>query len=154
VKDGLEKTMLAGLLALIAAAVFFGAAFYVNFAEQPARLCLNDRSLLAEWKPSYKRGFAMQAPLAIVGFVLGAIAWWQTRDWLWLAGAVVLVANWPYTLLGIMPTNNALMALDPADAGPQSRRLIEKWARLHAARTALGAAATALFAGALLVAAN
>jgi uncharacterized membrane protein len=142
--------MLAGLLALIVAAVFFGAAFYVNFAEQPARLHLDDRSLLAEWKPSYKRGFAMQAPLAIVGFVLGVIAWWQTRDWLWLAGAVVLLMNWPYTLLGIMPTNNALMALDPAHAGPQSRKLIEKWATLHAVRTALGAAATALFAGALL----
>jgi uncharacterized membrane protein len=138
------------MLALIAAAVFFGAAFYVNFAEQPARLQLDDRSLLAEWKPSYKRGFAMQAPLAIVGFVLGAIAWWQTRDWLWLAGAVVLLMNWPYTILGIMPTNNALMALDPAAAGPQSRRLIEKWAGLHAVRTALGAAATALFACALL----
>ena len=142
--------MLAGLLALIAAAVFFGAAFYVNFAEQPARLYLDDRSLLAEWKPSYKRGFAMQAPLAIIGFVLGVIAWWQTRDWLWLGGALVLVANWPYTLLGIMPTNNTLMALDPADAGPQSRRLIEKWARLHAVRSALGAVATVLFACALL----
>ena len=142
--------MLAGLLALIAAAVFFGAAFFVNFVEQPARLHLDDRSLLAEWKPSYKRGFAMQAPLAIVGFVLGVIAWWQTRDWLWLAGAVVLVMNWPYTLLGIMPTNNVLMALDPADAGPQSRRLIKKWATLHAVRTTLGAAATALFAAALL----
>ena len=142
--------MLAGLLALIAAAVFFGAAFYVNVAEQPARLHLDDRSLLAEWKPSYKRGFAMQAPLAIFGFVLGVIAWWHTRDWLWLAGAVVLVMNWPYTLLGIMPRNNALMALDPAHAGPQSRKLIEKWATLHAIRTALGAAATALFAAALL----
>jgi uncharacterized membrane protein len=142
--------MLAGLLALIAAAVFFGAAFFVNFAEQPARLQLDDRSLLAEWKPSYKHGFVMQAPLALAGFVLGVIAWWQTRDWLWLAGAVVLVANWPYTLLGIMPTNNVLMALDPADAGPQSRRLIEKWAKLHAVRTALGAGATALFACALL----
>jgi uncharacterized membrane protein len=142
--------MLAGLLALIAAAVFFGAAFYVNVAEQPARLHLDDRSLLAEWKPSYKRGFAMQAPLAIFGFVLGVIAWWHTRDWLWLAGAVVLVLNWPYTLLGIMPTNNALMALDPAHAGPQSRKLIEKWATLHAIRTALGAAASALFAAALL----
>jgi hypothetical protein len=142
--------MLAGLLALVAAAVFFGAAFYVNFAEQPARLHLDDRSLLAEWKPSYKRGFAMQAPLAIVGFVLGVIAWWQTRDWLWLAGAIVLLMNWPYTLLCIKPTNNALMALDPTDAGPQSRRLIEKWATLHAVRTTLGAAATVLFAGALL----
>jgi hypothetical protein len=137
--------MIAGQLALTVAAIFAGAAFYVGFAEHPARLSLDDRSLLIEWKPAYKRGFAMQAPLAIAGFLLGSLAWWQTGGWSWLLGAVVLVANWPYTLLVIMPTNNRLMALDPASAGPDSRKLIEKWARLHAGRTALGLAATLIF---------
>ncbi len=137
--------MLAGQLALIVAAFFAGAAFYVGFAEQPARLNLDDRALLTEWKPSYKRGFAMQAPLAIVGFLLGLLAWWQTGQWLWLIGATVLVANWPYTVLGIMPTNHRLMATDTTNAGPESRALIETWARLHAGRTALGIAATAIF---------
>jgi hypothetical protein len=143
--------VIAGQLALIAAAAFAGAALYVNVAEQPARLYLDDRSLLTEWKPAYKRGFAMQAPLAIVGFLLGLLAWWQTGAWSWLLGAVVLVANWPYTLLVILPTNNRLMAIDPANAGPDSRRLIETWARLHAVRTALGFAATAVFLWASLV---
>jgi len=137
--------MLAGQLALIIAAVFAGAALYVNVAEQPARLRLDDQSLLGEWKPAYKRGFAMQAPLAIAGFLLGILAWWQTGIALWLAGAFILIANWPYTLLGIMPTNNALMATDPLAAGADSRKLIEKWARLHAVRTALGFAATLAF---------
>ena len=70
--------MMFGLFALASAAIFFGAAFYVNFAEQSARLSLDDRSLLAEWKPAYKRGFIMQASLAVIGFVLGILAWWQT----------------------------------------------------------------------------
>jgi len=139
------KIMLAGQLALIVAAIFAGAAIYVNIAEQPARLGLDIRSLLLEWKPSYKRGFAMQAPLAIAGFLLGLLAWWQTGVWLWLLGATILIANWPYTLLGIMPTNNKLMATDPAVAGTDSRELIEKWARLHAVRTALGFASTLVF---------
>jgi hypothetical protein len=137
--------MLAGQLALVVAAVFAGAALYVNVAEQPARLTLDDRSLLAQWKPAYKRGTAMQAPLAIIGFVLGLLAWWQTGVWPWGVGALFMIANWPYTLIGIMPTNNKLMATDPAGAGPDTRRLIEHWAKLHAVRTAFGFAATLTF---------
>jgi len=80
--------MLTGQLALLVAAVFSGAALYINVAEQPARLGLDDRSLLAQWKPAYKRGLAMQAPLAIVGFLLGIAAWWQTRHIGWSVGAL------------------------------------------------------------------
>ncbi len=137
--------MLAGHLALIVAALFTGAAFYVGFAEQPARLQLDDGALLAEWKPSYRRGFAMQATLAFVGFLLGTIQWWQSGDGLWLAGALLLLANWPFTLIVIMPTNNALLATPSEAASAGSRELVVKWGRLHAVRTALGAAATLVF---------
>jgi hypothetical protein len=56
-----------------------------------------------------------------------------------------MIANWPYTLLVIMPTNNRLMATDPAAARADTRKLIETWAALHAVRTALGFAAVLIF---------
>src|SRR5438270_11266761 len=101
-----------GLLALIAAAIFTGAALYVNVAEQPARLLLDDRALLTEWKPSYKRGAAMQAPIALLGFLLGLVAWWQTSQLGFLIGAVAMIAPWPWTILVIKPVNDALLATD------------------------------------------
>jgi hypothetical protein len=134
--------MLAGQCALIVAALFAGAAIYINAAEQPARLALDDRALLAEWKLAYKRGTVMQAPLTVIGFVLGLIAWWQTGEWRWGLGAFVMVANVPFTLLVILPTNHRLTATEPSQAGPASRALIETWGHLHAVRSALGAAAT------------
>jgi hypothetical protein len=140
-----EFRIVAGQLALIAAALFTGAAIYINVAEQPARLNLGDGALPTEWKSAYKRGFAMQAPLALVGSLLGLLAWWQTSDRRWLLGAVVLLANWPYTLFAIMPTNNQLKAINSAAAGSKSRMLIEKWGTLHAVRSVLGFAATLIF---------
>src|ERR1700716_1817827 len=137
--------MVFGLLALIAAAFFTGVALYVSVAEQPARLSLDDRALLTEWKPSYKRGAAMQAPLALLGCLLGLIAWWQTSHPGFLIGAFAMLAPWPWTLLGIKPTNDALLETEPDQAGPPTRALIVSWGALHSVRTGLGALATVAY---------
>jgi|SRR6516164_7307758 hypothetical protein len=141
--------MLAGQLALVLAAAFAGAAFYVNFAEHPARMGLDDRNLLKQWKPSYEAGYTMQASLAAVSGALGFVAAWTTRDWRWLAGASLILVNWPYTLIGVMPTNRKLEGTADVDAGRLSRALLVKWGRLHAVRTALGLAAVLAYLWAL-----
>jgi hypothetical protein len=137
--------MFAGQLALTIAAVFTGAAIYISNAEQPARLQLDDRSLLAEWKPAYKRGYMMQASLAIVGGGLGLVAYFSSLDWRWLLGAAVLLANWPHTIFVIMPTNRHLVNTPAEAATAETRRMLERWGTLHAGRSALGLVATLVF---------
>jgi hypothetical protein len=126
-----------GQLALIFAAVFVGAAVFVNVAEQPARLALDDRAMLLEWQRSYNRAAPMQGGLAMLSALLGFVAAWQMRDWRWAAGAVAIMANWPYTLLVIKPTNEA-------------RRMVVSWGTLHAGRSALGIVAVLFYVWAIL----
>jgi hypothetical protein len=133
--------MLIAQLALLAASLFAGAAVYVSIAEHPARLVLDDEAALAQWKPSYARGKIMQAGLALVGGALAFWVWWHSLNQLWLIGALLLLANWPVTLLIILPVNRKLEAIAPGAAGPETRTLLERWGRLHAIRSALGAAA-------------
>ena len=142
--------MIFGTLALVTAALFAGAAFYVSFAEHPARSELDDRAQLQQWKLSYRRGAIMQGTLAALGFVLGLVAWWQTRDELWIVGAIMLGSNWAYTALMILPVNTELKAIELDDAGEDSHTLLRRWGKLHVKRTMLGVGATLLFLWAAL----
>jgi hypothetical protein len=120
------------------AGMFTGAAFYINVAEQPARMALDDRALLAEWKLAYRRGYAMQATLVLVGFLLGMWAWHLTDKTAFLAGALMLFANLPWTLLVMLPINKRLQATPEERAGAETRTLLQKWNYLHGVRTLLG----------------
>ena len=137
--------MIKALLALITATLFAGAALYVSLAEHPARMRIDDAAGLAQWKPSYRSAASMQASLAFVSFILGAWAWWKIDDpWL-LAGAVLVGANIPLTLVAILPTNRRLEAIAIENAGPESRALLTRWGHLHTLRTLLGLAAVAAY---------
>ena len=57
-----------------------------------------------------------------------------------LIGAVV-----PFTFIGIMPTNRALLAPGRDLGTAETRSFLEHWAKLHAVRTGLSLAATMLY---------
>ncbi|HKF07466.1 MAG TPA: DUF1772 domain-containing protein [Xanthobacteraceae bacterium] len=132
-------------LALVTAAIFAGAAIYINIAEQPARLQLDPDALLTQWKPSYARGLIMQSSLVIVSGVLGVLVYFGTWDWRWLLGAALILANWPYTLGVVLPVNKRLEATTPESANAKTRDLVETWGKLHAVRSALGFGATLVY---------
>ena len=131
----------AGTIALVLAALFAGAALYISVAEHPARMKLGTEQALAQWSPSYDRASIMQGALAVLAGLAGLAAWVELRGSLWLAGALLMLANWPWTLFVIMPVNRQLKGKE-GDAGP----LLNRWARLHAVRTLLSFAAVACFA--------
>ena len=131
-------------IALALAAVFFGIALYINLAEQPARLALADLPLLEQWKVSFGVGFALQGSLTIAAGLAGLGAWWVQRDWRWIAGGLLMFANWPWTWIMIAPINTALLATTADAAGPASRALIEQWGLVHSGRTAISFVAVGL----------
>ena len=55
-----------------------------------------------------------------------------------------MIANWPYTLLAIMPTNHLLEATASGGDRDTRERLVQ-WGHLHAVRSALGATATVVY---------
>jgi anthrone oxygenase-like protein len=87
----------------------------------------------------------MQASLTVAGGFFGLVACIATLDWRWLLGAVVLVANWPYTMFVIMPINRRLMDTPAEAATAETRRMISRWGLLHAGRSDLGLIATLVF---------
>jgi Domain of unknown function (DUF1772) len=132
-------------IAIFSAAMFAGAALYINVAEHPARMELDTRFAAAQWAPSYRRATWMQAPLALLSLVTGLGSWLLGGGFGWAIAALLIGAVVPFTFIGIMPTNKALLApgRDPDTA--ETRALLERWAKLHAARTILSIAATVLY---------
>src|SRR4029453_14012715 len=95
-------------VAILSCTLFAGAALYINLAEHPARMECGAELAATVFGPSYHRAAAMQAPLALVATVSAVGSWWFDDSILWLAGALLIFAVVPFTLLVILPTNKRL----------------------------------------------
>jgi hypothetical protein len=129
--------MMLELLATLAAGLFSGASIYINLVEHPARIQCGTALAVAQWGPSYKRATVMRASLAAVGFLSATGAWILGAEGLWLIGGILLGLVIPFTLIVILPTNRKLLAPDLAKESLDARRLLDRWARLHAVRSVL-----------------
>jgi hypothetical protein len=132
-------------LAVLSAALFAGAALYINVAEHPARLMLETRFAALQWAPSYKRATWLQAPLAVVSFACGISVWLSGLPTEWLVAALLIGAVVPFTLIVVMPTNNKLLTEGRDLSSAETRELLIRWGWLHAARTGLSLAATVIY---------
>jgi hypothetical protein len=103
---------------------FAGAALPISLVEHPARPGLAEGPLLAQWQPSDRRALPLQSGLAIAGGVAGLAVGGLSAEWRWFAGRLLLRANWPFTLLALLPVNKRLMATPAAEADARSRALL------------------------------
>ena len=140
---------LAGLTATLAAALFAGAAIYINLVEHPARLSCGTELAARQFAPSYRRATVMQVSLALVATLAGLGQWVSGAGAAWLAGALCIFAVIPFTLIVILPTNNKLLEPGRDKSSSETRRLLEAWGQLHAVRSLLGLAAALVYLRAL-----
>ena len=93
----------------------------------------------------YYRRIEPKATLALVSGLLGLAAFYFEQRSAAALGGILMLANWPYTLFVIAPTNKILDATADQAAGPGTRALIVRWGKLHAVRTLLGIAGAFAF---------
>jgi hypothetical protein len=142
--QGTALPQIAEFIAVLACALFTGAAVYITFVEHPARMQCGLEIAATEFVPSYRRATVMQATCAAVGLLSSAAAWLAGASFWWLVAGVLLGSVIPFTLVVILPTNKQLLdpTLDKRSA--ETERLLVRWGRLHAVRTVLSGLALLL----------
>ena len=137
-------------IAVMSCTFFTGAAIYINLVEHPARMGCDIKTAATVWAPSYKRATVMQASLAILSFLSGVSTWLLGDSVLWLIGAVVVGLVVPFTFIVIMPTNHQLLEPGRDLASEETKKLLEKWGKLHAVRSVLSLVASVIYLTLLL----
>jgi uncharacterized membrane protein len=97
------------LIATFAAGTFFGAAIYINLAQHPATIKTGGEFASEFFPPMYSKASTLQIGLAVLGTILGVLAWYLSSEVVWLIGAGFLVSVIPITILFIKPINDQLL---------------------------------------------
>ena len=135
----------AEFVAVLACALFTGAAIYITFIEHPARMQCGVEIAATEFVPSYRRATVMQATCAAVGLLSAIAAWLSGASFWWIVAGVLLGSVIPFTLIGILPTNERLLSPTLDRRSAEAERLLTRWGTLHAVRSVLSGLALLLF---------
>jgi Domain of unknown function (DUF1772) len=136
---------IAEFLAVLACALFAGAAIYITFIEHPARMQCGVEIAATEFAPSYRRATVMQATCAAVGLTSSVAAWIYGAGFWWIVAGVLLGSVIPFTLIAILPTNKRLLSPTLDRRSAEAKRLLARWGKLHAVRSVLSGLALLLF---------
>jgi len=142
--------MQTGLYAFAAAAAFLGAAIYIGFVEQPARLRLGAGAMVGEWRMSDHRGTILLTALSLVSAVLAFVQYRVSGDVRWIIGGVVILSSWPYEYYVLVPVSIWLCTVPPEKGSAPARELMEDWGLLEWGYALIGLAACSAFAWALV----
>ncbi|TYL96390.1 DUF1772 domain-containing protein [Bradyrhizobium rifense] len=138
-----------GLYAFAVAAAFFGATVYIGLVEQPARLRLNTRAMIEEWKLSNRRGTLVLSAVAVLSSAIALIQFRQSGDVRWIIGGTTILASWPYAYFVMMPVNVWLFAVQLGKPVSLLRGLMRDWGLLEWGHALIGFVASSVFAWAL-----
>jgi Domain of unknown function (DUF1772) len=138
-----------GLYAFAVAAAFLGATIYIGLVEQPARLRLNTRAMIQEWKLSNRRGTLVLSGFAVLSAASALVQFRQSGDVRWIIGGATILASWPYAYFVMMPVNVWLFAVQLGKPVSPVRRLMRDWGLLEWGHGLIGFAACGVFAWAL-----
>jgi hypothetical protein len=137
--------MLLEVLSTLSAALFAGAAAYINLVEHPARIECGADLALTEFGVSYRKGAVVMGSLLMLGFLSGTVAWVISFYIWWLVGAILLLTLIPYTLILIFPISKRLLDHSMERNNSVRLSLLIRWGKLHTVRTLTGITALLIF---------
>ncbi|MDB4542859.1 DUF1772 domain-containing protein [bacterium] len=144
--------MIFQVIALFACGTFFGAALYISVVQHPAALEAGVAVGERFFPPMYKRAAPLQILMALVGFLSGIVAWYQSSDNLWLLGSLLLISVVPITLIVIKPVNDIPLAQDNDPDSAKTAELLQRWGPKHWLRTVVSGVSFLMYLSAVVYA--
>lgn len=138
---------IANWLSVTATGLFAGGALMQSIVDHPARQSAEPRCAIVQMQAVLRRADPYMPILALIG-TAGSIASCflvENPAWVTAMAALVLFLVIPFTIVFIVPISRQMMAIAGADHEHQDiRRLMKRWAHLHAARSVLACLALVL----------